>query len=190
MNTDTKKTLDETGKYLSYILRHAPQAIGLQLDPEGWADLNALIAGASRDGRALDPATIHAVVASNDKKRFALSDDGRRIRAVQGHSTPAVQRQYPERRPPDLLYHGTATRFLESIREQGLKAGARHHVHLSQDVTTAIAVGKRYGKPVVLAIDAQRMHARGFRFFVAENGVWLTDAVPAEFLSPLDTPAA
>ncbi|KWZ52867.1 RNA 2'-phosphotransferase [Burkholderia ubonensis] len=178
MNTDTKKALDETSKYLSYVLRHAPQAVGLQLDPEGWADLDALIAGASRAGRALDRATIQAVVATNDKKRFALSGDGRRIRAVQGHSTP------------DVLYHGTATRFLDSIREQGLKAGARHHVHLSRDVTTAIAVGTRYGKPVVLAIDAQRMHARGFRFFVAENGVWLTDAVPAEFLSTLDTPAA
>ncbi|OJA73625.1 RNA 2'-phosphotransferase [Burkholderia ubonensis] len=190
MNTDTKKALDETSKYLSYVLRHAPQAIGLQLDPEGWVDLDALIAGASRAGRALDRATIQAVVATNDKKRFALSGDGRRIRAVQGHSTPAVQRQYPEQRPPDVLYHGTATRFLDSIHEQGLKAGARHHVHLSRDVTTAIAVGTRYGKPVVLAIDAQRMHARGFRFFVAENGVWLTDAVPAEFLSTLDTPAA
>ncbi|WP_367649340.1 RNA 2'-phosphotransferase [Burkholderia ubonensis] len=95
---------------------------------------------------------------------------------MQGHSTPAVQRQYAEQRPPDVLYHGTATRFLDAIREQGLKAGARHHVHLSRDVTTAIAVGTRYGKPVVLAIDAQRMHARGFRFFVAENDVWLTDA--------------
>ncbi|WP_431822753.1 RNA 2'-phosphotransferase [Burkholderia sp. F1] len=189
MNTDTKKTLDETSKYLSYILRHAPQAIGLQLDPEGWADLDALIAGASRDGRALDRVTILAVVANNDKKRFALSGDGRRIRAVQGHATPAVRRQYPQQCPPDVLYHGTATRFLDSIREQGLKVGTRHHVHLSRDVTTAIAVGTRYGKPAVLAIDAQRMHARGFRFFVAENDVWLTDAVPAEFLS-LDAPAA
>ncbi|AOJ67158.1 hypothetical protein WJ32_25165 [Burkholderia ubonensis] len=118
MNTDTKKTLDETSKYLSYVLHRA---------------------------------TIQVVVAT---------------------------------------YHGTATRFLDAIREQGLKASARHHVHLSRDVTTAISVGTRYGKPVVLAIDAQRMHARGFWFFVAENDVWLTDAVPAEFLSPLDTPAA
>ncbi|KVC57733.1 RNA 2'-phosphotransferase [Burkholderia stagnalis] len=184
-----KKTLDDTSKYLSYLLRHEPQAIGLQLDPEGWADIDALVAGAARHGRQLDRATIEAVVATNDKKRFALSDDGRRIRAVQGHSTPAVQRQYPERQPPDVLYHGTATRFLESIHAQGLKAGTRHHVHLSQDMSTAISVGKRYGKPVVLAIRARHMHERGFRFFMAENGVWLTDAVPAEFLSLLDAPA-
>ncbi|KWI35375.1 RNA 2'-phosphotransferase [Burkholderia stagnalis] len=184
-----KKTLDDTSKYLSYLLRHEPQAIGLQLDPEGWADIDALVAGAARHGRQLDRATIEAVVATNDKKRFALSDDGRRIRAVQGHSTPAVRRQYPERQPPDVLYHGTATRFLDSIRAQGLKAGTRHHVHLSQDMSTAISVGKRYGKPVVLAIRARHMHERGFRFFMAENGVWLTDDVPAEFLSLLDAPA-
>ncbi|MBN3792460.1 RNA 2'-phosphotransferase [Burkholderia sp. Ac-20353] len=185
MRTKTK-TLDETSKYLSYLLRHEPQAIGLQLDQEGWADIDALIAGAARHGQALDRATIEAVVATNDKKRFALSDDGRRIRAVQGHSTPAVQRQYPEQPPPAVLYHGTATRFRESIRERGLKAGARHHVHLSQDLRTAVTVGKRYGKPVVLAIQAGRMHERGFRFFLAENGVWLVDAVPAEFLSVHD----
>ncbi|RQS11987.1 RNA 2'-phosphotransferase [Burkholderia sp. Bp9002] len=184
-----KKTLDDTSKYLSYLLRHEPQAIGLQLDREGWVEIDALVAGAARHGRQLDRATIEAVVATNDKKRFALSDDGQRIRAVQGHSTPAVQRRHPEQQPPDVLYHGTATRFLDSIRAQGLKAGTRHHVHLSQEVSTAIAVGQRYGKPVVLAIRAQHMHARGFRFFLAENGVWLTDAVPAEFLSLLDAPA-
>ncbi|CAB3749585.1 MULTISPECIES: RNA 2'-phosphotransferase [Burkholderia] len=176
-------------KYLSYLLRHAPQAIGLQLDPEGWADLDELIAGAARHGHPLDRATIEAVCATNDKQRFALSEDGRRIRAVQGHSTAAVQRRYPAAQPPERLYHGTATRFLASIRAQGLKPGARHHVHLSADRQTALAVGSRYGVPVILEVDAQRMHRQGHTFFIAENGVWLTDAVPAEYLTEREPPA-
>ncbi|WP_193100689.1 RNA 2'-phosphotransferase [Burkholderia sp. Z1] len=193
MNTQNNKSLapDATSisKTLSYLLRHAPQTIGLQLDPEGWADIGELIAGAARDGRSLDRATIETVCATSDKQRFALSDDGRRIRAVQGHSTSAVQRRYPAAQPPERLYHGTATRFLDSIRAQGLKPGARHHVHLSPDIGTALAVGTRYGVPVILEIDAQRMQRQGHTFFVAENGVWLTDAVPAEFLTPIDPPA-
>ncbi|MFC0399338.1 RNA 2'-phosphotransferase [Paraburkholderia rhizosphaerae] len=184
MNTDDKR-LDEISKYLSYVLRHEPQAIDLCLDTEGWASIDSLIAGAAKNGRHLDRTTIQAVVANNDKKRFAISDDGQRIRAVQGHSTTAVRRKHAEEEPPEVLYHGTATRFLESIREQGLKAGSRHHVHLSQDIPTAIAVGQRYGKSAVLEIQARRMHQQGFKFFLAENGVWLTDAVPAEFLGTL-----
>ncbi|CAH0321132.1 RNA 2'-phosphotransferase [Pseudomonas mediterranea] len=179
---DTKR-LNETSKFLSYVLRHEPQAIGLQLDSEGWADIESLIAGAAEDGRPLDMDLIQAVVSSSDKKRFGLSDDGLRIRAVQGHSTGTVSLQYVEKEPPELLYHGTATRFLESIREKGLIPGSRHHVHLSQDMQTAIAVGQRYGKPVVLKVDALRMHQQGFKFFQAENGVWLTDHVPASLIS-------
>lgn len=182
---------DATGisRMLSYLLRHAPQSIGLQLDPEGWADIDELITGAARHGHRLDRATLETVCATNDKQRFALSDDGRRIRAVQGHSTPAVQRRYPAAQPPGRLYHGTATRFLDSIRAQGLKPGARHHVHLSPDIGTALAVGTRYGVPVILEVDAQRMHRQGHTFFVAENGVWLTDTVRAEFLKEMDGPA-
>lgn len=179
---DTKR-LNETSKFLSYVLRHEPQAIGLQLDSEGWADLESLIAGAAEDGRPLNMDLIQAVVSSSDKKRFSLSDDGLRIRAVQGHSTGTVSLQHVEKEPPELLYRGTATRFLESIREKGLIPGSRHHVHLSQDMQTAIAVGQRYGKPVVLKVDALRMHQQGFKFFQAENGVWLTDHVPASLIS-------
>ncbi|TBV08461.1 RNA 2'-phosphotransferase [Stutzerimonas kirkiae] len=178
----TTKRLSETSKFLSYILRHEPHAIGLQLDSEGWADIESLIAGAAKDGRTLDIALIQAVVSSSDKKRFSISDDGLRIRAVQGHSTTNVSIQHVEKEPPGFLYHGTATRFLESIRQQGLIAGSRHHVHLSQDIPTAIAVGQRYGKPVVLKIEALRMHQQGFKFFQAENGVWLTTHVPAVFI--------
>lgn len=176
------KQLNETSKFLSYVLRHEPQAIDLQLDSEGWADIDSLIAGAAKDGRTLDIALIQAVVSSSDKKRFTISDDGQRIRAVQGHSTASVSLQHIEKEPPEFLYHGTATRFLESIRQQGLIAGSRHHVHLSQDIATAIAVGQRYGKPVVLKIEALRMNQQGFKFFQAENGVWLTNHVPMSFI--------
>ncbi|WP_423394616.1 RNA 2'-phosphotransferase [Burkholderia sp. LMG 21824] len=193
MNTSKKKlpAPDATSisRTLSYLLRHAPETIGLQLDPEGWADIDELITGAARQGHPLDRATLETVCATSDKQRFALSDDGRRIRAVQGHSTPAVQRRYPAAQPPERLYHGTATRFLDSIRAQGLKPGARHHVHLSPEIRTALAVGKRYGVPVILEVDAQRMHRQGYTFFVAENGVWLTDTVPAEFLKEMERPA-
>lgn len=185
MTTDPTQ-LDELSKYLSYLLRHEPQSIGLQLDTEGWADIDSLIAGASRNGRAIDRATILAVVKTSKKKRFALSDNCQQIRAVQGHSILTVRRTYPETIPPEVLYHGTATHFLPSIREQGLKAGFRHHVHLSLDVLTATAVGKRHGKPVVLEIRALKMHQNGFKFFLSENNVWLTDAVPPEFIDTID----
>ncbi len=176
------KRLNETSKFLSYVLRHEPQAIGLQLDGEGWADIEALIAGAANDGRTLDFSLIETVVNSSDKKRFSISDDGQRIRAVQGHSTASVSIQHIEKEPPVFLYHGTATRFLESIMQQGLIAGSRHHVHLSQEIATAISVGQRYGTPVVLKIESQRMYQQGFRFFQAENLVWLTDHVPIDFI--------
>jgi putative RNA 2'-phosphotransferase len=172
----------ETSKFLSYVLRHEPQAIGLVLDREGWADITALMAGARQSGRKLDEALIRAVVESSDKKRFAISEDGLRIRAVQGHSTDTVAITYTEKEPPEFLYHGTATRFLESILKEGLKSGERQHVHLSEDVQTAIAVGHRYGKPVVLKIEALRMYRKGFKFFQAENGVWLSGHVPIDFL--------
>lgn len=178
--------LTEISKFLSYVLRHAPQRIGLTLDREGWAALEALIDAARAAGQDLDAERIRAVVAGNDKQRFALSADGRRIRAVQGHSTPVVELQYPPRMPPALLYHGTATRFLASIREQGLRPGRRHHVHLSADIDTALAVGRRHGKPAVLRIDALRLHGEGQAFFQADNGVWLSGPIAARDLVELD----
>lgn len=181
----SKKIIDDTSKFLSYVLRHEPQAIGLELDSEGWGDIDALIGGAAQDGRALTRVLIEQVVESNDKKRFALSADGQRIRAVQGHSNNSVQLQLDEKQPPAILYHGTASRFMDSINEQGLIPGSRHHVHLSQEIETAKAVGQRYGKVVLLQIDAQAMQAQGFKFYQAENGVWLTDQVPVSFISTL-----
>ncbi|MBR8656490.1 RNA 2'-phosphotransferase [Achromobacter sp. Marseille-Q0513] len=173
----------EVSKFLSYVLRHEPQSIGLTLDREGWAGIDALIAGANQAGRKLDADLIRAVVSSNDKQRFKISDDGLRIRAVQGHSTDTVDIQREPRQPPALLYHGTATRFLDSIMAEGLRPGQRHQVHLSENIATAMAVGQRYGTPVILKVDALRMHQQGHAFFQADNGVWLTDKVPAEFLT-------
>lgn len=178
----TDKQLNDVSKFLSYVLRHEPHSIGLMLDSEGWADIDSLIAGAATAGRTLNRETIEAVVASSDKKRFALSPDGYRIRAVQGHSTADVNINHVQKTPPETLYHGTATRFLDSIRQQGLIAGSRHHVHLSQDVPTATAVGQRYGTPVILQVRALAMHEQGFAFYQAENGVWLTEQVPVQFI--------
>ena len=172
----------ETSKFLSYVLRHRPEEIGLELDSEGWSDIDALIAAAARNDRRLDRALIEEVVASNDKQRFAISNDGLRIRAVQGHSTATVQISHQAITPPPVLYHGTASRFVAAILRQGLRPGARHHVHLSQEQATAVAVGTRHGVPVVLCVDAAAMDAAGLRFFLADNGVWLTDAVPPRYL--------
>lgn len=180
------KEFTDTSKFLSYVLRHEPHAIGITLDSEGWADVDALIAGSKAAGRELDRELIQAVVSSSDKKRFALSDDNRRIRAVQGHSTKSVAIRHVAKEPPTFLYHGTATRFLDSILAEGLRPGQRHHVHLSEDMSTATTVGERYGKPVILRVEALRMHQQGFRFFQADNGVWLVEQVPANSLTPLD----
>lgn len=180
------KQYNETSKLLSYVLRHEPHAIGITLDSEGWAEIEALIAGAKVAGKELDAELIRAVVASSDKKRFAISEDGLRIRAVQGHSTDTVAIQHEAKVPPEFLYHGTATRFLDSILAEGLRPGQRHHVHLSQTVAPATTVGQRHGKPVVLKIEALRMHQHGFKFFQTENGVWLSGCVPAPFFTLLE----
>ena len=171
----------ETSKFLSFILRHQPEAIGLTLDSEGWADIDDLLARANNSGRKLTRSILESVVQHNDKKRFTISDDGRRIRAAQGHSTQAVAMTHAEKTPPEFLYHGTATRFLDSIRKQGILARSRHHVHLSDNEQTAVGVGQRHGKPVVLRIRALAMVEQGWKFYQADNGVWLVERVPPEF---------
>lgn len=176
------KQLTEISKFLSYVLRHQPDAIGIILDLEGWTDISALIAAAANNGKQLDRDLIQTVVATSDKKRFAISEDGLRIRAVQGHSTDSVDINYVEKVPPEFLYHGTATRFLVAIRKEGLLPGSRQYVHLSQDEQTATAVGQRHGKPVVLKIKALLMHEQGSKFYQAENGVWLTSTVPVSHI--------
>ncbi|SFF19390.1 putative RNA 2'-phosphotransferase [Phytobacter palmae] len=177
-----KKAHNEVSKFLSYVLRHQPQAIGLELDSEGWANIDALIAGAAGHGQSLDKQLIEAVVQGSDKKRFALSEDGLHIRAVQGHSTTQVDIAFTEKKPPDILYHGTASHFLSAILAEGLTAQSRQYVHLSADREVAIQVGQRYGTPVVLEINALAMFEQGYPFYQAENGVWLTRQVAVEFI--------
>ncbi|MDQ2822364.1 MAG: RNA 2'-phosphotransferase [Pseudomonadota bacterium] len=176
------KRVVDTSKFLSFVLRHRPDAIGLVLDSEGWVGIDALIVAAHAGGKRVDRALIEEVVATNDKQRFAISADGLRIRAVQGHSSAQVDIRYAAIVPPAFLYHGTASRFLQSIGKQGLIAGARHHVHLSDDEKTAVQVGARHGMPVVLKVLAAKMHAQGFVFYRADNGVWLTAQVPISFI--------
>lgn len=177
------KTHADISKFLSYVLRHQPESIGLSLDKEGWAIINDIIFCAKAEGYILDNNLIFNIVNNSDKKRFAISEDGLRIRAVQGHSTQQVNIIYTEKSPPYILYHGTATRFLTSISEQGLIAKSRQYVHLSTDEVTATKVGQRHGKPVVLKIKALDMYKQGFRFYQAENGVWLTENVPCQYIS-------
>ena len=171
-----------TSKLLSYVLRHRPDSIGLVLDAHGWADVGELLACLAAHGKPVDRALLESVVAENDKQRFAFSVDRTRIRASQGHSI-AVDLQLRAAEPPAVLYHGTASRFLKAILASGLRAGARHHVHLSADRQTAMRVGARHGFPAVLAIDAARMRADGIAFYQSDNGVWLTAEVKPKYLA-------
>jgi putative RNA 2'-phosphotransferase len=168
-------------KFLSLVLRHQPEKIGIELDSAGWVSVDALLRACARHGSPIAREELELIVASNDKKRFAFSEDGARIRASQGHSVE-VELQYEPSVPPEILYHGTAERFLPAIRTEGLLKGKRHHVHLSRDEPSAFSVGQRHGKPIVLRIRAGELHRAGQPFYVSANGVWLTDHVPASFL--------
>ncbi|HBL29274.1 MAG TPA: RNA 2'-phosphotransferase [Acidobacteria bacterium] len=168
-------------KFLSLVLRHEPQRIGLSLDPQGWVAVDELLAAAAQAGTPLTREELERVVVTNDKKRFAFSPDGSRIRASQGHSVE-VELGLPPTVPPERLFHGTATRFVDSIRAEGLRAQSRQHVHLSPDEETAVKVGQRHGKPVVLAVRAAAMHGARHAFYLSDNGVWLTAAVPPGYL--------
>jgi putative RNA 2'-phosphotransferase len=171
-------------RFLSKHLRHRPQALGLTLAPGGWVEVEVLLAACAARGVAIDRATLELIVRENDKSRFSFDEEGRRIRANQGHSTP-VDLQLEPRVPPAVLYHGTAESIVPAILREGLRRMSRHHVHLSVEVETARKVGGRHGRPVVLAVDAAALHAAGHVFFCSENGVWLVEAVPAAFLRPL-----
>lgn len=177
------KNLVSTSKFLSLVLRHRPEVIGAKLDPEGWLCIDELIAQANSHGKALTLELLHEVVATNDKKRFALSEDGLRIRASQGHSVSGVELNLEQKTPPEILYHGTVAAFLDSIRATGLQKRSRHHVHLSPDEETATKVGSRRGKPIILRVAAENMHRDGHQFYLSANGVWLVDAVPPSYLT-------
>lgn len=167
--------------FLSLVLRHHPDAAGITLDPHGWADVDKLLAGMNQAGKRIDRRILEEIVRTDEKGRYSFDETGKRIRANQGHSVP-VDLEFKEKRPPQFLYHGTASRFLESIFAEGLKPMSRLYVHLSPDVETAVKVGRRHGKEVVLRVEAGRMAEAGIAFYLSENGVWLTKQVLPEYL--------
>jgi putative RNA 2'-phosphotransferase len=169
-------------KFLAKHLRHQPEAIGLTLDDAGWAAVDELLAASERAGFTISRDELDAAVHAPGKRRYVFDASGTRIRAAQGHSV-AVDLGYEPAVPPAVLYHGTHPGALAAILAEGLAPMGRRHVHLSADVATARQVGARRGRPVVLAVDAAGLHAAGHPFYLAANGVWLTDAVPAERLT-------
>lgn len=177
-----KKEHKKISKFLSLILRHRPEVVGLVLDEEGWVATNLLLKQLNLNGHSITLEILQEVVAQNNKKRFAFSADGQKIRANQGHSI-AVNLGYNPVVPPEVLFHGTAEKFIGAIQKQGLIKKKRHHVHLSANVETATQVGARHGKVVLLQIKALEMHQAGFAFFISDNGVWLTDSVPVEYIN-------
>lgn len=177
-----EKRLVKASRMLSRVLRHEPELVGVTLDGSGWVRIDVLLAALRAEGRPLTRAELDHVVATNNKRRFGYSPDGLSIRANQGH-TVAVDLGLAATAPPPVLYHGTADRHLASIFREGLRPMARQDVHLSADTETATRVGARHGRPVVLTVNAAAMAAAGHRFRLSDNGVWLTDAVPPQYLS-------
>lgn len=171
MRNDTR-----TSKFLSLVLRHQPEKIGITLDSHGWAKVQEILTGMD-----LTMEELEHIVETDEKRRYSFSEDKALIRANQGHSIP-IDLELEPRTPPELLYHGTVGRFLDAIQKEGLTKQKRQYVHLSPDVETAVKVGRRRGKPVVLQVAAGRMHQDGYDFFLSDNGVWLTAAVPPRYL--------
>jgi putative RNA 2'-phosphotransferase len=178
MNDKQKKDIS---KFLSLILRHSPETIGLQLDENGWADVAELLSKSAQHRSPFTKEDLEAVVADNDKQRFAFNSNHTRIRANQGHSVD-IQLDLAPQAPPEVLYHGTVQKFLSAIRQEGLRKMSRQHVHLSRDRETAEKVGSRRGIPVILSIRSGQMYRDGIAFYISENGVWLTDNVPVQYI--------
>lgn len=176
-----EKRRTKISKFLSLILRHAPQTVGLRLEENGWVNVEELITACARNGRALTFEELEEVVETNDKKRFSFDITGTKIRANQGHSVE-VKIEFEKRTPPAILYHGTSEKNVRLILEKGLQKMKRHHVHLSPDTETARKVGTRHGKPAIFEIDTKAMIENNFEFFVSANGVWLIENVPPQFL--------
>ena len=171
----------QTSKFMSLVLRHDPSAAGVTLDEGGWCDINALLHGMAVARHRITRVDLLDIVRSDSKQRYAISDDGLRIRANQGHSID-VDLGLAPLPPPPVLFHGTAWRFVDSICLTGLERRSRHHVHLTANSATGEAVGRRYGKPVILRVAAGQMAARGHVFFRSANDVWLVESVPPEFI--------
>ncbi|MEJ7559203.1 MAG: RNA 2'-phosphotransferase [Pedobacter sp.] len=176
-----EKDITRISKFLSLILRHQPQRIGIELDAQGWAIVDELLKKANEHGQHLDMELLSYVVDTNNKKRFAFDESKQRIRASQGHSVE-VELGYKAQKPPEILYHGTSETSIASILNSGLEKRNRQHLHLSKDRETAVQVGRRHGKPSVFRVLAGEMHHNGYLFYLSENEVWLTDRVPGRFL--------
>ena len=177
--------LNQVSKYMSLILRHKPEVIGITLDEHGWADMYKLILGIRKKYPGFGIHELIYIVMSDEKQRYSFSEDGTKVRANQGHSIP-VDLELEAKEPPRYLYHGTAKKYVKSIEKGGLKPKSRQYVHLSKDVETAIEVGKRHGEPVVYSIESDLMYKCDYKFYMSENGVWLTKEVPFRYMDELD----
>jgi len=173
--------LDKLSVFISLVLRHKPDAAGIQLNEHGWANVDELIEGIKNTGRQIDMDILEEIVRTDSKQRYSFNEDKTLIRANQGHSIP-VDVELEEQKPPQYLYHGTAERFLNAIMTEGLKPMSRLYVHLSRDEETAVKVGKRHGKPVVLKIKAEEMWKDGIKFYLSQNGVWLIKYVDKKYM--------
>ncbi len=177
-------SLNDISKYIALILRHKPETIGITLDEHGWANVDELIEGIAKDND-FNMAMLEEIVATDNKQRYSFNDDMTLIRANQGHSIP-VDVELEKTNPPEILYHGSAVKYEESIDREGLIPKSRLYVHLSKDYDTAVTVGKRHGKPIVFRVKAEEMAADGYEFFLSANKVWLTKSVPVKYLEKID----
>ncbi len=174
--------LKKIGVFISLILRHKPDVIGISLDEHGWANVQELINGINKTGKySIDMTTLEEIVRTDNKQRYSFNEDRSKIRANQGHSIN-VDVELKAAVPPEILYHGTGEKYIDSINAEGLKPKSRLYVHLSKDVETALTVGSRHGKPVVYTVASGEMHRQGYTFYLSENGVWLTKKVPIDFM--------
>lgn len=177
---ESKMNLKETSKYISLILRHKPETIGIELDEHGWANVDELIAGISKT-HEMNHAILEEIVEKDEKQRYSFNEDKTLIRANQGHSIQ-VDVELDETDPPEILWHGTGEKYVSSIDKQGLIPKSRLYVHLSKDVDTALNVGVRHGKAVIYKVLAKEMAKDGYKFYLSKNGVWLTKEVPLKYL--------
>jgi putative RNA 2'-phosphotransferase len=173
--------LKDLSKFMSLILRHKPEVIGISVDEHGWAEVDEFIAGIAKT-KEFNMEILEEIVRTDEKQRYSFNEDKTLIRANQGHSIP-VDVELEAQVPPEILWHGTAEKYVESIEKQGLIRKSRLYVHLSTDRETAIKVGARHGKPVVYKILAKQMHEDGYPFYLSVNGVWLTKEVPVQYLA-------
>ena len=179
------ESLDKLSVFISLVLRHKPEAAHIKLDEHGWANVEELLNGINDTGRKIDMEILEEIVATDNKHRYSFNQDKTLIRANQGHSVP-VDVELKEQEPPEFLFHGTATKFLNSIINEGLQPMSRLYVHLSKDTETALKVGKRHGDPMILKIYSGDMYRDGYKFYLSENGVWLTEKVDVKYFEVMN----